>query len=51
MFRDIEAMAQAKKCLPIYIDLTKEHSIPNRLWAGQTIMKFRNEHLSYVLTW
>lgn len=50
-YRDIEDMAKKSKCLPIYIDATEEHSIPNLLWGGQTLTTLRNEHLTYLITW
>ncbi|XP_054275998.1 surfeit locus protein 1-like [Macrosteles quadrilineatus] len=50
-YRDITDIANKKDCLPIWIDATEEHSIPGKLWGGQTIMKIRNEHLSYIVTW
>uniref|UniRef100_A0A1B6I8V3 SURF1-like protein n=1 Tax=Homalodisca liturata TaxID=320908 RepID=A0A1B6I8V3_9HEMI len=50
-FRDIADMAEKRNCLPIYIDATVDHSIPGKLWGGQTRYHLRNEHLSYIITW
>jgi len=49
--RNIDEMAKKTNCLPIYIDATVGHSIPDLLWGGQTMTKLRNEHLTYIITW
>lgn len=52
VYRMIPEMAEKKNCLPIFIDATAEHSIPNLLWGGQTGgLALSNNHLSYIITW
>ncbi|KAF8773765.1 Surfeit locus protein 1 like protein [Argiope bruennichi] len=50
-FRDVPKMAQLTGAAPIFIDADESSTVPGGPVGGQTKITFRNEHLSYILTW
>ncbi|XP_042905948.1 surfeit locus protein 1 isoform X2 [Parasteatoda tepidariorum] len=50
-FRDVNKMAAISGALPIYVDADVNSTVPGGPIGGQTRMSFRNEHLSYIITW
>jgi len=50
-FRDVEHMAKVSHCLPIFIDVDVDNTIPGGPIGGQTQVQIRNEHFNYILTW
>jgi len=51
VYRDLGNMAEIGETSYLYIDLTKDYSLEGGPIAGQTIVKIRNEHLQYIITW
>uniref|UniRef100_R4G3N1 SURF1-like protein n=1 Tax=Rhodnius prolixus TaxID=13249 RepID=R4G3N1_RHOPR len=49
--RDVEEMAKFVDCRPVFIDVTADFTVEGGPIGGQTRATFRNEHLSYILTW
>lgn len=50
-FRDVELMALTRDSAPVFLDATKESSLPDGPIGGQTRVTIRNEHLNYIITW
>lgn len=50
-YRDVHKMAALTGSEPIYIDAVAESTIPGGPVGGQTRITFRNDHLSYLITW
>ena len=50
-YRDLDEMTKATGASPIYLDATDEFDVEGGPVGGQTRISFRNEHLSYILTW
>lgn len=44
-------MAKFVDCRPVFIDVTADFTVEGGPIGGQTRATFRNEHLSYILTW
>uniref|UniRef100_A0A6V7HL48 SURF1-like protein n=1 Tax=Bracon brevicornis TaxID=1563983 RepID=A0A6V7HL48_9HYME len=51
VYRDIHSMAEATDSDPVFVDLVASDGFPGGPIAGQTRISFRNEHLSYIVTW
>ncbi|XP_014290515.1 surfeit locus protein 1 [Halyomorpha halys] len=49
--RNVEQMAEMAGAEPIFIDASADTTVPGGPIGGQTRASFRNEHLSYILTW
>ena len=50
-YRDVNAMARKAETAPIYIEMVCDKNFSKYPTGGQTIVKLRNEHLSYIFTW
>lgn len=50
-FRDLQRMCDLTGADPFYIDANLESSIPGGPIGGQTTVKLRDEHMTYVVTW
>ncbi|CAI5445153.1 unnamed protein product [Caenorhabditis angaria] len=50
-YRDLEQMAKAYDCLPVWLDAAYETTVPGGPIGGQTNINIRNEHLNYLTTW
>ncbi|KAG8190390.1 hypothetical protein JTE90_022033 [Oedothorax gibbosus] len=50
-YRDVPRMANMTGALPIYLDADASTTVPGGPIGGQTRISFRNEHLSYIVTW
>ena len=49
--RDLEALAAKLGTDPIFIDADEFSTVPKGPIGGQTRINFRNDHMSYLLTW
>lgn len=49
--RDIEAMANKLKTVPLFIDAEQDPKRTQGPIGGQTQLQIRNEHLNYAITW
>lgn len=50
-YRDVNLMAKKAETDPIYIEMVYNKDAPKFPVGGQTSMKIRNDHLSYLVTW
>lgn len=50
-YRDVPKMAQLTGAAPIFIDADVNSTVSGGPVGGQTRLTFRNEHMSYILTW
>ncbi|GFU35442.1 surfeit locus protein 1 [Nephila pilipes] len=50
-YRDVPKMAQLTGTAPIFIDADANSTVSGGPIGGQTRVTFRNEHMSYILTW
>ncbi|XP_054714891.1 surfeit locus protein 1-like [Uloborus diversus] len=50
-YRDVTRMAQMAGAAPILVDADSSSTVPGGPIGGQTKITFRNEHMSYILTW
>lgn len=51
LFRDVYALAKRLDAEPIFVDASEESSVKGGPIGGQTRVKLRNDHLSYMITW
>lgn len=49
--RDVYALAKRLDTDPIFVDASEESSVKGGPIGGQTRVKLRNDHLSYMITW
>lgn len=49
--RDVELMAEAAGCAPVFLDADVKSSISGGPTGGQTRVTLRNDHLTYIFTW
>jgi len=49
--RDVYALAKRLETEPIFVDASEESSVKGGPIGGQTRVKLRNDHLSYMITW
>ncbi|KFM76201.1 Surfeit locus protein 1, partial [Stegodyphus mimosarum] len=50
-YRDVPKMTEITGAAPIFLDADAETTVPGGPIGGQTRITFRNEHLSYIITW
>ena len=50
-YRDVNTMARKAETAPVYIEMVRDKNSSKYPVGGQTIVKLRNEHLSYIFTW
>lgn len=51
MYRNIEKIAQSVNCAPFLIEADESSKEQNGPISGQTEVKLRNDHVSYIITW
>ncbi|XP_014667552.1 PREDICTED: surfeit locus protein 1-like [Priapulus caudatus] len=50
-YRDVEEMARRSGAAAVFVDADADSTVPGGPVGGQTRVRLRNEHLSYIATW